>query len=319
MRLNVELRDDLFFRLRAAAEGAPDAVTLSGRVLEIVGADEAFAPVLPLVSEDPEDWFALDRMSLEDGFWPAQEELVRSLTARRDESVDVLLPYLPRDPRAEEASLSIVLTPGFHRCFGPSAGVQIFGLREAEPEEAFLFLVHVYYHELTSLYASDWSKRCETPTSAADLKHWLLLLVQNEGLANYAVLEPVLALREREPRPELAYFTYARLIGDAEATATAMQMLRRLLRELDETSWRLFQPHVAVLLKDERLPVINLVGIHLAEAIARRLGTERLLDRREPEEFFELFAELDDPLRGALFGDDGSDLELFQLQDPSGS
>src|SRR5262249_27411945 len=148
-----------------------------------------------------------------------------------------LTPYLPSPPGDHTKAMAVYLLPGLTRCYGSTEGVQMFGLRAgADPEEALLFLTHVYYHEISSLFYTATPRRAEDDRSSLELfRHWLLQLIQDEGLANYAVLGPVLGLRARG-RP-FAYFTYAGLIHSAEATARAMSICRETIGPLAEDNF----------------------------------------------------------------------------------
>lgn len=91
-------------------------------------------------------------------------------------------------------------------------------------------------------------------------------------------------------------------MDNLEATARAMDAYRQLDGMLDRETVARVRSRVNVALKNPKLPVINLIGIHMAEAIARTYGERTLLDvdQREPEEFLELYARTEDPLRARL-------------------
>jgi hypothetical protein len=86
-----------------------------------------------------------------------------------------------------------------------------------------------------------------------------------------------------------------------------MSACRDLLSTLDDATVRHVSRRVSAVLKNPRLPVINLIGIHMAEVIAARDGERALLDvdGLEPEEFFLRYADTGDALCTHLFGPDG--------------
>lgn len=304
LQLEVTLDTGLVDRLSSAATAADGDTTV---FLTRLHEEIRLHPVLGAAAAsggDPADWFSIDAMVGGLAFWERQLELCDYLCRHLEVSVDALHAYLPTWPGDAVDRLTVHVIPGFDECYGPAPHTQVFGLRDGcSPAEALLFLVHVYYHELSHRFYTTTSHRAAEGGDDPDtLRHWLLLLIQNEGLANHAVREQVLQLRA-EGVP-LRYFTYADRIGDRRAVATAMEFCRRLLADLD--GWRDygFRSQITALLKSPQLPVINLVGIHVAEAVADTFGDDVLLTSfREPEELFELYARTGDDLCIHLFGE----------------
>ena len=79
--------------------------------------------------------------------------------------------------------------------------------------------MHVYYREVSDLFAPG----SETPfsvarTSASDLRRWLRLLIRNEGVGNFVVLDDLLEFRRARPDYD---FKFIHLVGIHMATAVA--------------------------------------------------------------------------------------------------
>lgn len=315
MQLEVEIKTGAYEAIKqAAVEAGSDEAQLRKSLQKIVSADEALGSEAALILSDLDTWFTVAPMLSSPAWWQEQERVRAHFEEQAQPAVRLLIPFLPEGCDELNAKLTVHLVPGFFHCYGPRDGVQVFGIRPgAEPAEALLFLVHVYYHELSSLFYTQKSAAVSrAQLGPDDLKHWLLLLIQNEGLANYVVLDQLLALLPE--RESFAYFTYARVIHDTQATAQAFTFLRRLMEQLDEHTWAALQGRITEILKDPRLPVINLAGIRMAEAIAHASGEPTLLQaRREPQEFFRLYANSGDDLVGVLFGPTLSSAAAFGL------
>jgi hypothetical protein len=315
--LSVRLEAHLFDALQAVARSAGKDVQVLRKALEeIVRTEDVFEAERELIFSDIGSWFDIEAMALSPEFWVKQAALRAYLERCVEQSVAALAPYLPASPSGPARSLTVHLIPGFTKCYGPTEGVQLFALRaEAQVEEALLFLIHVYYHEISSLFYTETSRRAvdESPTTEM-FKHWLLLLIQNEGLANYIVLKPLLQLRD--DGCEFSYFTYANLVHREELTARAMTLCREILSHINDDDYsQILRGHVTDFLKNPRLPIINLVGIHLAEAIAATFSERELFSvaNREPQEFFRMYSETGDRLCPSLFGPQWESAKLFGL------
>jgi hypothetical protein len=313
MSVRVEVSMGLFDEVRAATDAAGGDRARLGQQLGVVLESELFGADRDAIRADVESWFDLDQLSQPgggEGDLRIAEHLMGGATGAGAE----LGPFLPAAARRDDMRLTVHPVPGFRRCYGSSPGTQIFGIRAgADPREALLFLVHVCYHEIAEHFYTEASRRAAAERDGPDaLRHWILLLVQNEGLANYAVLEPLLELRDELTTAR--YFTYMDAIGDADATARALTVLQRALAAIDEDNWRELEPRLVAFLKDPRLPVINLAGIHIACSVAAAHGADALIASiREPQELFALYTETEDPLREHLFGARGEAASAFGL------
>jgi hypothetical protein len=303
LTLQVRLDADAYDQLERAAQGAAgDEAAMRRAVLELVGRIPVFSSQARIITDELDAWFDIPSMSSPD-FWRQQREIRTHIERNLDDSIQALERFLPDVEGAGPIPMAIHLVPGFAKCYGASPGHQIFGLRtNADPQEALLFLIHVYYHETSPLFYSETSRQADAgQKTVALLKHWLLLLIQNEGVANHIVLPQLLELRNRGCN--FTYFTYAPMIGNQEAAAAAMAACREIVTRLDERTLETVRRRLSQVLKNPALPVANLVGIHLAEAIASARGEAALtVAGREPQQFFQLYRETNDPLRAHLFG-----------------
>ena len=232
------------------------------------------------------------------------EALARHLAASVEPSVAQVRDHLPAVPEAVRRDLKVVLLPWGRWSFGPRQGLQLFSLHpDADPEEAYLFLVHVYYHEISDLGYTPRCRRCsQARRTAEDFRYWIHLLIRNEGIANHAVLARLLRFRQEHPGYAWRYFSYADRIGDARAVAAGFDLLRRVFdrAETMEQAGRL--DDLLGLLKDKMSPVVNLLGIHMATAVVDRFGLRALSDvhGRDAEEFFRLYEKTGVATPGAL-------------------
>jgi hypothetical protein len=300
--LDVHVETRLFDRTEeCAAGGNPDE--LRAALGQLVSGEPEFGAEGQGIANEPEHWFPLRQMG-QASFWARQRALLDYLQARMPESVMAIRPFVPPVPDDRRAVVVVDPVPGLRTCYGNGRGHQIFGLYDgAAPEEMLLFLSHTYYHELTNLIATPASRQAEAaPTTGARLRHLLMLLTRNEGIANYAVLAKLRELRSAGT--EFRYFTYAPMVDDPAAVSKALGACRELLQRISDDTVTALLPRVKKAFKNPRLPIINLVGIHLADAIVRHLGEVALLDvaGREPQEFFRLYARTRDPGSEILFG-----------------
>jgi putative zinc-dependent peptidase DUF5700 len=303
LNIDVRLNIDVYDAVKRAAADRTEVAEVAAAVARTVTDTPAFGSEAGRIARSPGDWFDLAAMT-DAGFWREQDALRDVIAERLPQTVATVAPYLPRVAGERVVPVLVHPVPGLTRCYGAPGGGQLFGLYAGtDPEEMLLFLSHTYYHELSATLTTPAGREAEAdPSTAERFRRWLLLLIRHEGIANYAVLEPLRRLREQGCR--FRYFTYAALVDNPEATARAMAACRQLLAMLDQETVDRVSRRVNAALKNPRLPVINLIGIHLAEAIARRHGVRALLDvdGREPEEFFQLYADTDDRLREDLFG-----------------
>src|SRR5262245_37915843 len=115
------------------------------------------------------------------------------LRRRLPDSVAHIERFLPtRSPDLTHA-LTVVVVPGGAVSFGPAPGVQLFSLYgDTDVTETYLFLVHVYYHELSDLFDGPEARRyAREQRTAEDFRRWVRLLIRNEGIGNHAVMPEV--------------------------------------------------------------------------------------------------------------------------------
>ncbi len=242
-------------------------------------------------------------MMADPAYWSRIEAIRDNFFSQASDSIEGVKRFLP-GTKWHGYHFTMHLVPGFSSCYGPMPRHQLFSLRgRALPEEAYLFHLHVSFHELTNVFDTDLCVRAAASPRTADLfRHYLLTLIRNEGLANYIVLGRLRQFQETHEGYEYLYFKYANLIADMGARAQAVKVCRQIVASLRPDNFRLLIGRISELLKNERLPVINLVGIHLAEAIARQHGERSLIESaaEEPQVFFRLFCETADPLVAEL-------------------
>jgi hypothetical protein len=216
------------------------------------------------------------------------------LAARRPASIAQAGAFFPDIDDDIEHRVTIAFVPLGQIMAGVRPGLQLFSLfPDADPLEAYLFLVHVYYHEVSDLFAP----AAATPfivarDTASDLRRWLRLLIRNEGIGNYMVLDDLLEFRRARPAYDYKYFSYAPLIGSASHLAASIALLHQVFEFATDANVTQFSENVNLLLKNKALPIINLVGIHLATAIASTHGVDALKNvyGLDAEAFFELYA-----------------------------
>lgn len=295
LAIKVALNLDVYRALRS--------VTDTASIAAVVAEQPAFGPEAQHIIRAPQEWFAAERMT-DPKFWTEQDCLRDHIVEHLTDSVEVITPFLPMTPEQRDVPVVVYPVPGMTTCYGAPDGGQLFGLYDGtDAEEMLLFLSHTYYHELSASLSSEAARAAESdPSTAERFQRWVMLLIRNEGIANYAVLEPLRRLRDRGI--QFHYFKYAQLVDNLDATAKAMFAYQQLMAMLNHETVEKVSRRVSAVLKNPRLPVINLIGIHMAEAIARHFGERTLLDvdQKEPEEFFDLFAGTGDPLCAELLG-----------------
>lgn len=233
-------------------------------------------------------------------YWRTSEELARRLP----ESVAHIERFFPAVPSMLRHSLTVVLLPHGDVHTGPVDGVQVFSLYpDADPLETYLFLVHVYYHEVSGLFDGPEAKRyAREQRTADDFRRWIRLLIRNEGIGNHAVMADVVRLARQRPCYQFRYFTYAPLVMREGPLEQAVEVLRQVFASVTDDNVHRYRMRVASLFKNKQLPIINLVGTHMAGVIAERLGLGALKDvyHVEAHRFFDLYGEADGPHAGAL-------------------
>ncbi len=306
LRLNVTIDSGIFTELAEEAKQAGDVTELATRLGDFAGRRPEFGSRGHDIAADPQASFPLKRMRTEE-FWAGQHDLLDYLKSHLDMSVRDVGPFLPPVPDDRPVPVTVYPVPGLTACYGSGHGRQIFGLMDgADPREMTLFCSHTYLHEVSGHINTAASERAEAdPAAPGAMVHLVLLLIRNEGLANVAMLgelEPLIAEGIRLP-----YFDYAHLLGDEKATRYALTACRRLLEQIGPNPPAQLIPKVTAAFKNPKLPIINLVGTHLAEVIAAQQGLDALVDLADtdPQEFFARYAACDDPLAAELFGQAG--------------
>lgn len=217
------------------------------------------------------------------------------LTANLQQSVEHVIRWMPDVTEDVIQPLTIAFLPYGKYTFSPKAGLQLFSLDPyASPTETYLFLVHVYYHELSALNDTPNGRRCSREQSSADdFKEWIRLLIRNEGIGNYAVLDDLIQLRDARSDYAMRYFTYARKIGNPDLLQSSISILTDAFTGVNDHNVAQFSTGINRLFKNEALPIINLVGIHMAESIADHHGTAVLKNvyHKEARDFFALYGQ----------------------------
>jgi hypothetical protein len=218
---------------------------------------------------------------------------------RRESSIADIERFFPETGEHISHDLIVAFVPRGTRMIGARPGLQFFSLfPDAHPVETYLFLVHVYYHEISDLILSEPAKRFSlNQRCALDLRRWLRLLIRNEGIGNYAVLNDLLEFRRAHPTYTFKYFGYAPQIGSAPSLDAAIHILNEVFTGVTDENLSSFRENVTTILKNKRLPIINLVGIHMATAVveAHGLGALRNVHGIDAESFFELYASSGEP------------------------
>lgn len=210
-------------------------------------------------------------------------------------SIEHINRWLPEVDDDISHAVTVVFLPYGNYTFSPKLRLQLFSLDpSASSIETYLFLVHVYYHELSYLNETAKGRRCSIePSSAEDFREWVRLLIRNEGIGNYAVLEDLIQFRDTHSDYSFRYFSYAKRIGDPVLLQGAVRILTRVFAEVDDNNVAHFRDGINKIFKNDELPIINLVGIHMAESIVRNhdAATLKNVYQKEAADFFALYGE----------------------------
>jgi hypothetical protein len=221
-------------------------------------------------------------------------------------SIEHITRWLPEIDEDICQPVRVVFLPYGKYTFSPKLGLQFFSLDPyASPIETILFLVHVYYHEMSYLNETPEGRRCSSAQLlAADFKEWIRLLIRNEGIGNHAVLEELKQFTDSHPDYVMRYFTYARKIGDLALLQSAVSILTDVFTAVDDENVAQFRNGINKIFKNESLPILNLVGIHMAESIANHYGVATLKNvyQREAGDFFALYGQTHAPFAETLKG-----------------
>jgi hypothetical protein len=221
-------------------------------------------------------------------------------------SIEHINRWLPEVDDDISHEVTVAFLPYGNYTFSPKPSLQLFSLDpSASPIEAYLFLVHVYYHELSHLNETAKGRRCSIEQlSAEDFREWVRLLIRNEGIGNYAVLDDLIQFRDTHSDYSFRYFSYAKKIRDPVLLQGAVRILTRVFTEVDDNNVAHFRDGINKIFKNEGLPIINLIGIHMAESIVRNKDAATLKNvyQKEAGDFFALYgqtgAEFAETLKG---------------------
>jgi hypothetical protein len=192
-----------------------------------------------------------------------------------------------------ERKCTIRFIPGFFINYAPRLGEQIFSIKvDANPEEVVLFLAHVYYHEVTNYFEEHIKVKRSNDNEANQFKYLLLSLIMNEGIANYAVLDRLnIFLNEVPESYSFKYFKYARLIHHQETLESCFTLFNQIITKVNEQNYSHIKHDISKYLKNEKLPIINLIGIHTAINISEKYGVKVFKEIMEqgPYAYFEKY------------------------------
>jgi hypothetical protein len=250
-----------------------------------------------------EEFFELDRETAISEL-AALDDTVSFIDSTLRQSVEHITKWLPEVDEDISHSVTVAFLPYGRYSFSPKHRLQLFSLDpNASPIETYLFLVHVYYHELSFVNETAKGRRCSSEQlSAEDFKEWIRLLIRNEGIGNCAVLKELIEFRDAHSDYSFRYFSYARKIGDPTLLQGAVSVLAEAFTAVDDGNVVQFTSGVNKIFKNEALPIINLVGIHMAESIASHQGIAKLKDvyQRDAGNFFASYGETNAPFASVL-------------------
>ncbi len=206
--------------------------------------------------------------------------------------------FFPEIEDTIEHDLNVVLLPYGKINFGIEEGTQIFSLSpEAHEVETNLFLTHVFYHEISSINNTERADEVERDIgNLSNYKYLIQLLIRNEGIGNYAILKDLMEFHNENRSYNFKYFTYANKINDDFYIKKSFELLYKLFSFVDEENFNQFLPTLNQSLKDKGMPLINVIGIYMAQRIAAYYGEDVLKNiyKVESTKFFELFISTDD-------------------------
>ncbi len=266
---------------------------------ECAGADEGLGDQRAVLAEHAEQVFGhpgLASSSARRSLVVIAEQMVIEADDRARRVTEMLAGRFFHD----DLDLVTRLVPGTRICYGLPGGGQVFGLVPgASAQEACCFLEHTFYHELSDQWASERTVAAERDHASTEaVVTWILSLVRNEGVANLFCLDELASM----DRPERwAYFNYADLIGREDATLVSLAKLAQALDLVARGGVADATAFVNGTLKNPDLPLLNLVGTHLARTVARD-GESALAElcHAEPEALLAAWLGSGDPLVGAL-------------------
>ncbi|MGD6879665.1 DUF5700 domain-containing putative Zn-dependent protease [Bacillus infantis] len=220
-------------------------------------------------------------------------EQVEFLNNRKGESITHISKFFPHIEEEITHKLKVVLLPFGKINYGPMAGYQLYSIfPKADPIETYLFLIHIYYHEISFInYTERSSYVSENHLKKADYLDYLKLLIQNEGIGNYAVLNELETFKKQaSPIYQYIYFTYANKINDKDLLIRCLKTVNQIFDMKNNDFERLYKK-INLIIKSEELPAINIIGLHMANCIANAFGESSLIQvyKADPNDFFNLY------------------------------
>lgn len=251
-----------------------------------------------LTGLDPTDIFLMSQPPTASNF-ECFQRCLDYLSDHKDDSITKVLPVLPATRNRLDCDVRFLFLPFGAVSYGPKDSLQLFSLHpNAHPYEVFLFVIHVYYHEVSRLSFTERCRRCSSnQNTSEDFKYWIKLLIRNEGIANYAVLGDLLAFADENDDYSFRYFTYARQLTDRRSLDASFRLLRNVYGGVADSNLDSFRDSMNQILKNKALSIVNIVGTHIARAVVRVHGLDALADvyKKDPDETFALFRQTDDP------------------------
>lgn len=222
------------------------------------------------------------------------------LESQKQRSIKHIQRFLPHVKEDLEHHVRIVLLPFGTINYGPREGIQLYSFfPTADPMETYLFLIHVYYHEISFLNYTDRGRQVsDVQQTPDDYKEFLLLLIQNEGIANFAVYDGLMSFMDTVDRGyTYCYFNYAPKLNSSAELVKCMNVLNQVF-SLDHENFMKYSQQIMKFVKSEQVPAINLIGLHIARKIADAFGVDVLCNvyKKEALEFFRLYFQTNDPI-----------------------
>ncbi|MCM3239541.1 hypothetical protein M3589_17720 [Heyndrickxia oleronia] len=221
------------------------------------------------------------------------------LNTRKEDSIAHINRFFPKVEEDIAHNLKVVLLPFGKINYGPTIGYQLYSIfPDSNLVETYLFLIHIYYHEISfinytqrSLYVSENNHKKE------DYLDYLKLLIQNEGIGNYAVIKDLETLKKQiTSNYKYNYFKYANKINDKNLLVKCLETLNQI-SSMSNDNFEKYCKKINHIIKSEELPAINIIGLHMANSIAKAFGESTLIQvyKVEPDNFFNLYKESGDP------------------------
>ena len=231
-------------------------------------------------------------------------KIVKLLKDNLNNSVTHIQSYFPLTDNEINHELKVTLLPYGKINFGPKTSLQLFSIfPDADPYETYLFLIHIFYHEITFLNYTEYCKECFDNTDNPEkLKHSILTLIQNEGIGNFAVYKDLMRFKRENPNYAFKYFTYANDLENVKKISQCLSLLRQIFNDLDDSNFELYKSKINTILKNKKLPIINLTGTYMANKIYEKFGLEKLknVHKRDVLDFFDDYFKTDDQMAKML-------------------